>query len=232
MAIRLSNICFSYPEQPRTPILTIKNWSLAPGEHAFIYGPSGSGKSTLLNILNGLLCPNEGLVTILGQQLNNLPRNERDVFRANNMGYVFQQFNLIPYLNAIDNIRLASYFAKPSSSPTKQSLKKDITGVLSTLNIAVNDWKKPVRKLSIGQQQRIAIARALINKPALLIADEPTSSLDRDNTERFMVLLMSVVKKYDITLLFVSHDMSLSHYFTRVESLTDISNTGVSSRVN
>jgi len=219
MAINLSNLRFSYPEHPHLPVLNIPFWSLSAGEHTLIYGSSGSGKSTLLNILNGLLTVNSGHVKVLGQHLNKMTCRQRDSFRANNIGYIFQQFNLIPYLNALDNIQLASYFSK---SKSKSSLNPEIKALLNSLNIPEKDWKKPVRALSIGQQQRIAIARALINKPTLLIADEPTSSLDQENRDSFMALLMSIVKKNRITLLFVSHDMSLSHYFTRVESLNDM----------
>jgi putative ABC transport system ATP-binding protein len=219
MTINLSNIRFSYPEQSNSLLLDIPSWSLSAGEHTLIYGSSGSGKSTLLNILNGLLSVNSGHVKVLGQHLNKMTSRQRDNFRANNIGYIFQQFNLIPYLNAVDNIQLASYFSK---SISKRSLDEEIKALLNTLNMPEKDWNKPVRTLSIGQQQRIAIARALINKPTFLIADEPTSSLDQENRDSFMALLMSIVEENDITLLFVSHDMSLSHYFTRVESLNDI----------
>lgn len=223
MAIHLSNLIFSYPEQSKVPVLNIPSWSLASGEHTFIYGPSGGGKSTLLGLLSGILSASHGSINILGQSLEKMTNRQRDTFRANHIGYVFQQFNLIPYLDAIDNIRLASYFSKSTSS---SSLNQEIKTLLTTLNMPEQLWKKPVRSLSIGQQQRIAIARALINKPALLIADEPTSSLDQENRDAFMTLLMSIVKANDITLLFVSHDMSLSHYFNRVESLNTINKLG------
>jgi putative ABC transport system ATP-binding protein len=219
MTINLSNLQFSYPEQSHLLVLDIPFWSLSAGEHTLIYGSSGSGKSTLLNILNGLLSVNSGHVNVLGQHLNKMTSRQRDTFRANNIGYIFQKFNLIPYLNAIDNIQLASYFSK---SISKSSLNEEIKALLKILNMPEKDWNKPVRTLSIGQQQRIAIARALINKPTLLIADEPTSSLDQENRDSFMALLMSIVEQNNITLLFVSHDMSLSHYFTRVESLNEI----------
>lgn len=227
MAINLSNVCFSYPEQANVPILNIPAWSLGEGEDAFIYGPSGGGKSTLLGLLSGVLSATQGKVTVLGQALNNMSPRQRDKFRANHIGYVFQQFNLIPYLDAIDNIRLASYFAK-----SNRSLDNDIQTLLTTLNFPEQDWNKPVRNLSIGQQQRIAIARALINKPQILIADEPTSSLDQANRDNFMSLLMTIVKQHKITLLFVSHDMSLSHYFSRVESLNEINQLEPTSCVN
>ena len=219
MAINLSNLRFSYPEQSNLLVLDIPSWSLSAGEHTLVYGSSGSGKSTLLNILNGLLSVNSGHVKVLDQHLNKMTSRQRDNFRANNISYIFQQFNLIPYLNAVDNIQLASCFSK---SKSKSSLNEEIKALLKTLNLPEKDWNKPVRSLSIGQQQRIAIARALINKPTLLIADEPTSALDQENRESFMALLMSIVKESNITLLFVSHDMSLSRYFTRVESLNDI----------
>jgi putative ABC transport system ATP-binding protein len=219
MTINLSNLQFSYPEQSHLLVLDIPFWSLSTGEHTLIYGSSGSGKSTLLNILNGLLSVNSGHVNVLGQHLNKMTNRQRDTFRANNIGYIFQRFNLIPYLDAIDNIQLASYFSK---SISKSSLNEEIKALLKTLNMPEKDWNKPVRTLSIGQQQRIAIARALINKPTLLIADEPTSSLDQENRDSFMALLMSIVEENNITLLFVSHDKSLSHYFTRVESLNEI----------
>lgn len=219
MAIKISNVSFRYPEKPHATVLNIRSWSLAKGERAFVFGASGGGKSTLLSLISGLLRANEGEISIFGQALNDMSGHQRDKFRADNIGYVFQQFNLIPYLNAIENIRLAHYFAK-SSSPAL--LTENIKALLTRLNMPAENWQSPVRNLSIGQQQRIAIARALINKPALVIADEPTSSLDCENRDEFMTLLMSLVKENGITLLFVSHDMSLSHYFDRVESLNEI----------
>ncbi|MDC9724710.1 MAG: ABC transporter ATP-binding protein [Gammaproteobacteria bacterium] len=219
MVITLSNVSFSYPEDPKRPVLDIPSWSLSKGEQVFVHGPSGGGKSTLLNILSGLLASTEGQVTILGQRLDKMSSRQRDRFRANHIGYVFQQFNLIPYLNAVDNIRLASQF----SQTKKVSLvEQEIQQLLITLNMAQKDWQTPARNLSIGQQQRIAIARALINKPQLLIADEPTSSLDKVNRDAFMTLLMSIVGDNDISLLFVSHDLSLASYFNRVDALSDI----------
>ncbi|PHS31190.1 MAG: ABC transporter ATP-binding protein [Methylophaga sp.] len=219
MAINLSNVCFHYPDRPKQRVLDIPSWTVSSGEQVFVHGDSGGGKSTLLNLLSGLLSPSEGQVTILGQRLDQMTRRQRDRFRANHIGYVFQQFNLLPYLNAIDNIRLASQF---SARKKTISLHDDIKKLLMDLNLAEKDWQIPARKLSIGQQQRVAIARAMINKPQLLIADEPTSSLDQSNRDAFMALLMSMINENDITLLFVSHDMSLANYFSRIEALVDI----------
>jgi len=219
MAIALSDVCFHYPNRVNSPVLNIPSWSLETGDHTFLYGPSGGGKSTLLSLLSGLLPSSQGSINILGQRLDQMNNRQRDKFRANNIGYVFQQFNLIPYLDPIDNIKLASQFSQRSKNA---ELNADIKALLTTLNMPEKDWHTPTRNLSIGQQQRIAIARALINKPKLLIADEPTSSLDQANRDAFMTLLMSMISDNDITLLLVSHDMSLSNYFDRVESLSDI----------
>jgi putative ABC transport system ATP-binding protein len=144
---------------------------------------------------------------------------QRDRFRANHIGYIFQQFNLIPYLDAIDNIRLAHQFG---NSDRRHLIADEIKSLLSAFHIPEIDWYKPVGKLSFGQQQRIAIARALINKPQVLIADEPTSSLDQHNRDNFMSALMTLVSKHNITLVFVSHDMSLANYFGRIDPLSDI----------
>ena len=218
MTIPLQNVSFTYPKAPQKKVLDIQHWSVAPGEQVFIHGPSGGGKSTLLNLLSGILQADRGKVSVLGERLDQMSNRRRDRFRANHIGCVFQQFNLIPYLDAIDNIRLAAHFAA-----TKQASLNHETGeLLSALGIAPSDRCKPTAQLSIGQQQRVAIARALINKPQLLIADEPSSSLDQNNRDTFMALLMSLVKEHDITLLFVSHDLSLSYHFGRVEALSDI----------
>ena len=218
MAIHLHNVRFAYPEAPDNKVLNISKWSVSGGEQVFMYGPSGSGKSTLLNLLSGMLRVRHGEVSVLGERLDQMSDRQRDRFRANHIGYVFQQFNLIPYLDAIDNIQLAAHF-----SGAKQRLKNnDIRELLSTLSISPADWRKPIAKLSVGQQQRVAIARALINKPELLIADEPSSSLDSQNRKHFMSLLMTMVEEHKMTLLFVSHDMSLSQHFGRIEALADI----------
>ena len=218
MAIELTDTRFYYSDRPEDIVLNIPSWSLSTGEQAFVQGPSGGGKSTLLGILSGMLVPSEGKVTVLGQRLDNMSSRQRDQFRAMHIGYVFQQFNLMPYINAIDNVLLATQF---SNQKNTSLLKSEIKALFNGLNIPEKEWNRPTRDLSIGQQQRVAIARALINKPQILIADEPTSSLDRENSEAFMRLLMSIVAENRMTLLFVSHDQSLATYFTKVESLND-----------
>ena len=216
MAIELANICFNYPDRPNDPVLNIPSWSVKTAEQVFVCGPSGGGKSTLLGLLSGLLQPVDGELTVLNQRLDLMSSRQRDRFRAAHIGYVFQQFNLMPYLSAMDNVLLATRF----SSPKGTSLVKDeIKPLFSTLNIDETLWHSVAGQLSVGQQQRVAIARALINKPQLLIADEPTSSLDEANRDAFMALLMSMVTDHQMTLIYVSHDMSLSSYFSQVEQL-------------
>ncbi len=215
MVVSVENLSFRYRKN-RTPTLNIPQWSVESGERVFIQGPSGSGKSTLLNLLSGILLPNTGHVKILGKALNTLRGSQRDKWRARHIGVVFQQFNLIPYLNAIDNIRLAAHFA---GTPNAQEKAHHL---LTTLNISRHQRLQPTAQLSIGQQQRVAIARAFINQPQLLIVDEPTSALDHKNRDDFLSLLLSQVKQNKTALIFVGHDHSLSKSFTRIEHLSEI----------
>lgn len=219
MTIELKGINFTHPNGPDKPVLQITDWSVNARERVFVHGPSGSGKSTLLNLVSGLLECRDGSVTVLGERLDRMSRGRRDRFRANHIGYVFQRFNLIPYLNAIENIELARSF---SARGARDGGADTIVALLESLNVARQEWRKPTSQLSMGQQQRVAIARALVNRPELLIADEPTSSLDQDNRDTFLSVLMSIVDAHEMTLLFVSHDMDLARHFTRVQALGDI----------
>ncbi len=218
MAVKLNGIQFSYENDRRQQLLDIGHWAVERGERVLIHGPSGSGKTTLLNILSGLLTCTSGEVSVLDQRLDRMSAKQRDQFRADNIGCVFQRFNLIPYLNAIDNIGLASTF----SAGGNERWREKANALLSALMVDHDDWTKATSDLSMGQQQRVAIARALINAPALLIADEPTSSLDSDNRDNFLALLMGLISERDMTLIFVSHDMALAEHFTRLEALSDI----------
>ena len=222
--VDLLDVQVHYSRQADQPTLSIPKWSVTQGSKIFIYGPSGSGKSTLLNLLSGLISVKSGEVKILGQQFNRMNGRQLDKFRANNIGYISQQFNLIPYLSAVDNIRLACHFSKKEKISDKD---QEIEALLSSLNIYESDWKKSTRYLSLGQQQRIAIARALINTPKLIIADEPTSSLDQANSDLFMNQLMTLTAQHNSTLIFVSHDMSLAQYFDQIENINDINHIEV-----
>ena len=220
MDINIREMKFSHDEISKKALIDIELWTVNRGERIFVHGPSGAGKSTLLNLVSGLLSCSEGEISVLGERLDRLNSRQRDRFRANHLGYVFQRFNLVPYLSAIENIDLARSFL---TRKDRLSNKLKAPELLDSLGLASDDWKKPVSRLSTGQQQRVAIARALVNTPEILIADEPTSSLDQQNRENFMSMLMQLVESKEMTLLFVSHDMSLTQYFTRVQALNDFS---------
>lgn len=226
--INLSNVEFRYAEESDLQI-NLPSWAVAEGESVLLIGSSGSGKSTLLNLLSGILSPDSGQISVAGYTLESMTDRQRDQYRATQIGYVAQSFNLIPYLSAIDNIKLSQYFAQAPSMARKKLTNIDsnhkefaIKPLLLELNIPETQWYKPVNQLSIGQQQRVAIARAIINKPRLLIADEPTSALDELNRNGFMSILMNTAQLYNMTLVFVSHDLSLSKYFNRIDSMSDI----------
>lgn len=222
--IEINNLEFSYAFDEK--ILSIPEWSLGTDEKVFLFGPSGTGKTTFLEILAGILVPQSGMVKVLGQDLAALTNSERDKFRATHMGYIFQNFNLIPYLSVEENIALPCYL----SAARREHLEgKDILQEISQLckNLGILDLlKKNITKLSVGQQQRVAVARALLGKPSLILADEPTSALDYDHREKFLKLLFELCGEYKTSLIFVSHDRSMECLFDRSLSLHEI-NRGV-----
>ncbi|MFB1034571.1 MAG: ATP-binding cassette domain-containing protein, partial [Sinobacterium sp.] len=167
-----------------------------------LYGDSGSGKSTLLNLLSGILAPQQGSIKLFGTDISQLSNSARDRFRAENIGVVFQQFNLVPYLTVAKNIELAVYLAKSS----KQKLTGSIEELTSALKLPDSVLNTPVANLSVGQQQRVAIMRAFINSPQLLLIDEPTSALDNSAKDAFMTLLLDMCRAHNTTMIFVSHD--------------------------
>ncbi len=220
-AIRIHRLVFSYPGKTPAVVLDIPDWRIQQGERLFLQGPSGSGKSTLLNLLAGILTAAHGSVEILGQNLAALSAHQRDNFRARHIGIVFQQFNLIPYLNVLDNIRLAAYFSG------KTDIEQEALHLFAALGLDRSLLNKQTNTLSVGQQQRVAIARALINAPEILIADEPTSALDSDARAAFMQLLLELCKDQGNTLIFVSHDNSLAQHFQKVLNLASINRAGM-----
>ena len=217
-AIEVSNLQFSYTKES-PPVIDIKAWQVQQGEHVFLSGPSGSGKSTLLNLLCGTLTPTQGDITLLSQPFSSLSNRQRDKFRASNIGVVFQQFNLIPYLSVAQNINASVYFA--SSKISKTAGNDKLLHLLDKLQLSSQILHAKADALSIGQQQRVAIARALINDPQLLIVDEPTSALDSDARDSFMSLLKDVAGKS--TMIFVSHDKAMESYFDRHCSISELS---------
>ncbi len=221
-AITMRDVVFRYSKSGKT-ILHINHWQLDKGQQVFIHGRSGTGKSTLLNLLAGILTCNEGEIEVLGQSLAALSSRKRDAFRASNIGIVFQQFNLVPYLTVLENIQLAAHFASTASDVVEQRCIELFKG----LKLEQDVMHRRADRLSVGQQQRVAIARALINQPQLLIVDEPTSALDSEAKAGFMAMLMSLVKQHKTTLIFVSHDETLMPFFPQQLSMAELNTAGV-----
>ena len=215
--IQLEQATFAWPGQPT--LLDIAAFTLQPGERVFLKGPSGSGKTTLLSLLGGVQLPAHGQVRLLGQDLARLSSSARDRFRADHSGYIFQMFNLLPYLSITENIALPCHFSRLRQQRAVErhgsvaAAADDLLQQLGLNQSALRD--KPVAELSIGQQQRVAAARALIGSPELIIADEPTSALDADTREAFLQLLFAECKAVGSSLLFVSHDAALESLFDR-----------------
>lgn len=213
--VNISGLEFTFDKKSKTR-LCVPKLSIDAAKTVFLQGESGSGKSTLLHLICGLWRAQKGSLRVLGQDLTTMSGSERDVFRAQNIGVIFQKLNLIPYLNAIENIQLACRFAK---QPIKVS---DIHDLLGQLNLPPSVYEVSTNQLSLGQQQRIAIARALANKPKLIIADEPTSALDQANADDFIELLFEVVNKTDTGVLFVSHDTRWAKQFDQHINMRDL----------
>ncbi|ELB2257593.1 ABC transporter ATP-binding protein [Vibrio parahaemolyticus] len=224
--VELKQAQFVWPGS-ETAVINIPDLQIATGEHVFIKGPSGCGKSTLLALLTGINTLSAGSLSVLNTNLATLSSSRRDRFRADHIGYIFQQFNLLPYLNVIDNVLLPCQFSKVrrdrvTPNASKAELLSQATTLLERLHLPTNLHSRPVSELSIGQQQRVAAARALIGHPALVIADEPTSALDHDNRMAFIELLMEQANQANATLIFVSHDPTLESLFDRTINLPEI----------
>ena len=197
-------------------MLDIAALDVAAGDTVFIRGPSGCGKSTLLSLMAGVLVAGGGQVQALGQSWAGLSPSRRDRHRADHLGYIFQQFNLLPYLSVLDNVRLPLRFSAARAARAGPGAAERL---LERSGLPQPLWHRPVTALSVGQQQRVAAARALIGGPALVIADEPTSALDEDLREAFMALLLDTCAEAGSALLFVSHDARLATRFGRVLDL-------------
>lgn len=215
--LELSDVEFAYQ---KNLVFSGLNLKMKAGESLYIHGPSGCGKSTMLGLIAGTLTPRQGYIGLDGIEWHTLSSSKKDRLRAELMGYIFQSFNLIPYLNVEDNIRLSFTFAK-TSRLSRLELQERLEQLTQKLNI-FDLLDKSVIELSVGQQQRVAAVRALIHKPKLLIADEPTSALDTNNREAFLKTLLSEAQKSNMAVLFVSHDPSLAGLFERRASLSEL----------
>lgn len=215
-AIHIQNLRFGYTKNQ--PLICIDDWQIAERSQVFLYGASGSGKSTLLNLLCGILTPQAGDIRLLNKPFSTLSSGQRDAFRAKHIGVVFQEFNLIPFLTISENIQLATHFAKKKNIDANARM----TSIFERLQLSNTLLKQRADTLSVGQRQRVSIARALVNQPEILVADEPTSALDSDNRDEFMHLLLETSTASGCTVLFVSHDKGLKSHFSHTQDVTDL----------
>ncbi|MCW3149655.1 ABC transporter ATP-binding protein [Stutzerimonas stutzeri] len=221
--LALDNLGFAWPGQAE--LLDISSFQLARGESLFLKGPSGSGKTTLLGLIGGVQRAGRGSVRLLGEDLGRLSAGARDRFRVDHTGYIFQQFNLLPFLAVRENVCLPCRFSRLRASRAIQrhgGLPQAAAALLEQLGLPTALLERRADSLSIGQQQRVAAARALIGQPELVIADEPTSALDADSREAFLQLLFAECRAAGASLLFVSHDQSLAPLFDRSLALADL----------
>ena len=221
--IHARGLTFAYPGGPT--VLDIPELVVESGERVFLHGPSGSGKTTLLGLVAGVLRPPPGTLHVLERDVGALSSPARDRLRAAHIGYVFQMFNLIPYLNVRDNIALPVRITAERRRRLNGSLDEAVAEAAAHLGIE-DLLNEKVTRLSVGQQQRVAAARAILGAPELIIADEPTSALDADRRHAFLDLLFRNVQEAGSTLLFVSHDLGLAEHFDSSLSLPELNRAG------
>jgi putative ABC transport system ATP-binding protein len=232
-AIEVKDLSFRW-KKGQDLCLDIPDFRVEKGERVFLYGPSGCGKSTLLSLLGGILLPEKGDITLLEQDIAKLSGKQRDKFRSDHIGFIFQQFNLIPYLTVLQNVMLPCHFSLHRSGRVleKEAIEAAAKNLLVKLDLPDLLWDKKSNALSVGQQQRVALARALIGSPEILIADEPTSALDEDRQHAFLDLLSENCEASGATLLFVSHNHHLRSRFTREVSMAEINRAGGPDRLS
>ncbi|MCT8161140.1 ABC transporter ATP-binding protein [Pseudoruegeria sp. SHC-113] len=225
--IDLSNVAYSWPGATAAPgagvaRLKIDAFHLGKGETAFLHGPSGCGKSTFLGLVSGVLKADSGEVCVDGTDLGSLSAGARDRFRAERMGVIFQQFNLLPYLSVLENVLLSVRFSPKRRAACGADPAAEALRLLTHLRMGAPELlAAPVSRLSVGQQQRVAAARALLGRPPVVLADEPTSALDEEVKAEFLDLLMAECAQAGSSLLFVSHDPRLAAPFDRALAFRD-----------
>ena len=223
-AVTVRGLRFRYPGAS-SDALAVDRLDLAPGERLFVRGPSGCGKTTLLSLLAGVLLPSSGTVALFGREWGDLSSSGRDRLRADRVGYIFQQFNLLPYLSVIDNVLLPCGFSslrRAHAGENVESVRASALELLEKMGLDANFAAREALALSVGQQQRVAAARALIGRPGLVIADEPTSALDESLRESFMRVLLEACAEAGSALVFVSHDGRLATRFEREVDLATL----------
>lgn len=214
--IHLQDIRKSYSNDAGTaPILSFSEWRLEAGARVALMGESGSGKTTLLNMLSGLLIPDSGSVEVVGQDLAQLSEVQRDRFRAAHVGYVFQTFHLLPGYSVLENVELGGLFARGRLESGRAQMLIEKVGLGDRISYLP-------RQLSVGQQARVAFARALINKPEVLLADEPTGSLDHANGKQILELMLQTAEEFGITVVCATHDLEVAQAFDSVVRVEDL----------
>ncbi len=213
LGVRITSLQFAYEGQK--PILDIDNLEIEAGARVFLEGPSGGGKTTLLGLLAGVLVAQRGDVEIAGTRLSSLSATARDHFRGDSIGYLFQHFNLLPYLDLLANVALPCHLHQERRSRLGgQSPEEAARHWLEAFDLGDFAHRKPAQ-LSVGQQQRAALARALIGRPRIILADEPGSALDQERRWHFLQHLLRTCSDQKITLLVVSHDHAAGDLFDR-----------------
>ena len=210
--------------------LALGRLHVARGQTVFLHGPSGCGKSTLLGLLAGVLLPNQGRVCLLGQDWAALKPGQRDAFRADHVGVIFQQFNLLPYLSVLDNVTLPCRFSSVRRERCQAAGGPEAVAQnwLQRMGLPQALWMSRADALSVGQQQRVAAARALMGQPELILADEPTSALDAALRQDFMGWLLQAARDAGSTLVCVSHDEQQAARFDLQWSLPALQQAGLS----
>jgi putative ABC transport system ATP-binding protein len=221
MALRLERLTKRYfaPDGSVVPVIDVESFDLADGEQVALVGGSGTGKTTLLHLIAGILAPDGGRIVVNGVDVAALSEAERDVFRGRTIGYVFQTHHLLPGFTALENVLLGmSFTGRPHDPKWARHLLEEV-GLSDRLNY------KP-EKLSVGQQQRVAVARALANRPKLVLADEPTGALDPRNAQSVLELIRKLCSEVGASLLLVSHDPAISSQLSRAVSLAELNRAG------
>lgn len=206
---------YTAPDGSTLTVIDVGTFDLADGEQVALVGSSGSGKTTLLHLIAGILTPDAGQIVFDGMDITRLSEAERDIFRGRNIGYIFQTHHLLPGFTALENVLLGMTFTHRKPDPEWAA------HVLKEVGLADRLHYKPA-KLSVGQQQRVAVARALANRPRLVLADEPTGALDVSNAQQVMSLIRKLCTEVGAALLLVSHDPAMTSQFPRVLSLVEL----------
>ncbi len=222
MILQLRNVrkSFREPDGHRLPILNVPQFCVERSEQMVLVGPSGCGKTTLLHVIAGISRADSGVIRIDGIDITQLSEAARDRFRAARIGYIFQTFNLLPAFSALENVMLGMTFARGRKDRSRAE------GLIERVGLSKRATHKP-SALSVGEQQRVAVARALANRPSLILADEPTANVDRSNQQQIVELIRETCREERVALVLVTHSLEVSEQFDRVDRLESINQPDV-----